>query len=78
MIKHIIVIDTNTWSIPSTTGRPPLAADGHSACVINDHMYIFGGFQDDTEKFGQTVHKLNLITHVWEEVETYVSMINFY
>lgn len=70
-ILHCFDVDSLTWTIPPTTGKPPLAADGHSACVINDYMYIFGGFQDDTEKFGQTVHRLNLNILEWEEVETY-------
>lgn len=29
----------------------PSPRDGHSACVINDRMYIFGGFEDQVRLF---------------------------
>lgn len=41
-------------------------------------MYIYGGFQDDTEKFGHTLHRVNLNTFVWEDIETFVSVINVF
>ena len=36
------------WSIVSIRGRLiPSARDGHSACLIDKKMFIFGGFDDD-------------------------------
>ena len=29
------------------TGIIPGARDGHSACVINDRMFIFGGYEEN-------------------------------
>ena len=38
---------TCQWSIVATISTViPAARDGHSACVINNRMYIFGGFED--------------------------------
>lgn len=68
---HCFDIDTYTWTVPTTHGRPPLAADGHSACIINNFMYLFGGFENDTEKFTRTVHRLSLQTFEWEVVDTF-------
>ena len=28
----------------AVTGQIPMARDGHSACVIDDDMYIYGGY----------------------------------
>ncbi len=32
------------WSILKTNGQKPEGRDGHSACVANSSMYIFGGY----------------------------------
>ena len=37
---------TLEWSQPEVHGQLPGARDGHSACVINNVMYIFGGYED--------------------------------
>ena len=35
------------WCRPRVQGMIPGARDGHSACVINGAMYIFGGYEED-------------------------------
>lgn len=34
---------TNTWSQPKSKGDNPAAREGHSAAIIGQKLYIFGG-----------------------------------
>ena len=34
------------WSIIEASGSIPPARDGHSACVIDEKIYIFGGYEE--------------------------------
>ena len=34
------------WNRPLVSGDIPGARDGHSACVIRDKMFVFGGFEE--------------------------------
>ncbi|XP_047994369.1 kelch domain-containing protein 3-like [Leguminivora glycinivorella] len=67
----LTVFDTRTleWSTPTVSGMIPFAKDGHSACIINNKMYIFGGFEYLTDQYSQEVHCLNLDTFKWQLVE---------
>ena len=38
-----------TWSKPKVNGKPPAARDGHSACVIESRIYIFGGYEEEVK-----------------------------
>lgn len=53
------------WTIPIASGNAPRAKDGHSACIINNKMYIFGGFEYLAEHYSKEVHCLNLDTLHW-------------
>lgn len=64
---------THMWSQPKVHGEVPGARDGHSACVINNCMYIFGGYEEDTDMFSQDVHVLDLKTMEWKYVKAKVS-----
>ncbi|KAL1414149.1 hypothetical protein MTO96_000968 [Rhipicephalus appendiculatus] len=57
--------DTNTltWSRPKVCGHVPGARDGHSACVMGNRMYVFGGFEEQADRFSQDVHYLDLGHH---------------
>jgi len=55
------------------TGMKPGPRDGHSATVVDDAMYIFGGFEDDTERFSQDVYRLCLKSMTWTHVLTHGS-----
>ena len=63
--------DTKTleWTTPAVTGMVPYAKDGHSACVIANKMYIFGGFEYLTDQYSQEVHCLNLDTMQWSYID---------
>ncbi|KAH8028624.1 hypothetical protein HPB51_017842 [Rhipicephalus microplus] len=66
--------DTNTltWSRPKVCGHVPGARDGHSACVMGNRMYVFGGFEEQADRFSQDVHYLDLDTMLWQYVPTRV------
>lgn len=61
---------SQTWSRPAVRGIKPAARDGHSATISNGKMYIFGGFEDDIDRFSQDIHVLNLQTFSWDFVLT--------
>lgn len=49
--------DTNThlWSKPKVYGNIPGARDGHSACVINNCMWIFGGYEEEVKYWSNEI-----------------------
>lgn len=58
-------------------GEIPQHRDFHTACVLYDNMYIFGGRSDEMGQFHsnsdiycQKVYSLNLNTQVWTKIET--------
>ncbi|XP_059488640.1 kelch domain-containing protein 3 [Neocloeon triangulifer] len=61
---------TRSWTAPVVTGQVPNARDGHSACVLGHCMYIFGGFEEEFDRFTQDVYCLDLTTMQWHFVRT--------
>lgn len=53
------------WSRPDVSGNVPGARDGHSACVIGHSMYIFGGYEEDEDRFSNDIHQYNFHTKTW-------------
>ena len=37
------------------TGQVPMARDGHSACVIDDSMYIYGGYVESAHQVSRAL-----------------------
>lgn len=68
----LFCFDTKTlqWSRPQVTGIIPAARDGHSACIINHCMYVFGGFEEEMDRFSQDVHALDFHTMRWSYIIT--------
>lgn len=73
----VLDIGTLSWSRPKTTGAAPLPRSLHSATLIGDKMYIFGGWVPlivdnfTCEKEWQctnTLAVLDLKTMTWEQV----------
>lgn len=75
----LLDIDTMSWSKPCTRGRAPLPRSLHSATMVNNKMYVFGGWvplvvndsKATTErewKCTNTLAVLNLDTMTWENV----------
>ena len=53
------------WEKPDVSGQVPGARDGHSAVVIRNQMFIFGGYEEEVGLFSQDVYSLNLNTLIW-------------
>ena len=56
-------------------GELPLARDGHSCTVIGHCMYLFGGYEEESMAFSNTVYSLNLITYSWTKCKSKVCMM---
>jgi len=59
------------------TGIIPAARDGHSACIINHCMYVFGGFEEEMDRFSQDVHALDFRTMRWSYIITQVKFHHY-
>jgi N-acetylneuraminic acid mutarotase len=59
------------WARVKTTGPSPSARNGHSACLYNGFMYIFGGRNNDNKKLND-LWKYDILKQEWTEI----SMIN--
>lgn len=70
--------ETLTWSRPKATGMVPAARDGHTACIINNRMYVFGGYEEGIERFSNDVYYLDLATMKWHYVMASVSFATFF
>ncbi|XP_054153546.1 kelch domain-containing protein 3-like [Oppia nitens] len=53
---------------PKVSGRIPGARDGHTAVSIDNKMYIFGGYEELTERFSNDIYVLDMTTFVWKYV----------
>jgi len=60
---------TKEWSRPAVSGGLPGARDGHSACVLKDAMYIFGGYEEELDRFSNEIHEFNFLTNIWTLIE---------
>ena len=47
IIAHIIIIESNSWTINDSRGRGPLARCYHQAWFDDPHYYIHAGKQSD-------------------------------
>ncbi|KAI1284994.1 Kelch domain-containing protein 3 [Halotydeus destructor] len=70
-VVYIYDVHEKKWIKPQVGGTKPGSRDGHSATIVNSAMYIFGGFEDDSERFSQDIYRLNLRTMVWTHVLTH-------
>ncbi|XP_060844195.1 kelch domain-containing protein 3 [Rhopalosiphum padi] len=61
---------TLKWTKPTVYGNVPVPRDGHSACIIQNCMYIFGGFQEHPSLFASDLYMLNFHSMVWSIVKT--------
>lgn len=75
----LLDVDTMTWSKPQTRGRAPLPRSLHSSTMVNNKMYVFGGWvplvADDSKttierewKCTNTLAVLNLDTLAWQNI----------
>jgi len=66
--NHLFTFCTNTyqWTKPGVEGDIPGERDGHSAAIIGNYMYVFGGYEEIIERFGQDVYRLDLSSYAWK------------
>lgn len=57
------------WCFVKVEGPLPNARDGHSACVIHNKMYIFGGYEEEVDRFSNEIHTLDFKTLSWSPVK---------
>ncbi|CAG9537157.1 unnamed protein product [Cercopithifilaria johnstoni] len=58
------------WSVIPYDGEAPPARDGHSAVVVGDLMFMFGGFEEESQRFSQETFAYNFKQRKWYEVKT--------
>ncbi|CAH6722113.1 kelch repeat-containing protein 1 [[Candida] jaroonii] len=62
-------IGSSKWNQINTTGNIPLPINEHSACIINDCLYVYGG-NDFSGIIYNSLYVLNLHSLVWSKLTT--------
>ncbi len=65
IIQIFYYLETHLWSIVDDSGEKPDGRDGHSATVIRDSMYLFGGFVQRVKRFSNDIYEFNFLTATW-------------
>ncbi|EFJ04633.1 hypothetical protein SELMODRAFT_432234 [Selaginella moellendorffii] len=64
----------NTWGKPNVFGDVPAPREGHSASLIGDNLFVFGGCWKSSdpseEEYYNDLHVLNTNTFVWKKIST--------
>ncbi|CEG43782.1 Kelch repeat-containing proteins [Plasmopara halstedii] len=58
----------SNWTKLSTSGRRPPVRSGHSSLVVDDMMYVFGGYNDGN--CHNDIYAFDLVRHHWLQIET--------
>ncbi|GMH13152.1 hypothetical protein Nepgr_014993 [Nepenthes gracilis] len=61
-------LQTCTWSILKTYGKPPVSRGGQSVTLVGSSLVIFGG-QDANRSLLNDLHLLDLETMTWDEID---------
>ncbi|CAI9102179.1 OLC1v1000405C3 [Oldenlandia corymbosa var. corymbosa] len=69
MQVKVFDLQTCSWSILKTYGKPPVSRGGHSVTVVGTSLVIFGG-QDAKRSLLNDLHILDLETMTWDEIDT--------
>lgn len=66
----VIDIVQPCWAeVVGTTGASPSPRDGHAATVLENAMFIFGGFQDVFGSYDNFVYRFDFITWSWTHIQ---------
>ncbi|PAA60229.1 hypothetical protein BOX15_Mlig015794g1, partial [Macrostomum lignano] len=65
------------WTIHSGSGQVPPSRDGHSACVVDNRMFIFGGFTA-AEEYENQVYCCDLINLQWTRIRAVLVSVAFF
>ncbi|RWS28739.1 kelch domain-containing protein 3-like protein [Leptotrombidium deliense] len=65
--SNIVYFDTCTlqWVVPEVTGEIPEGRRSHSAFVLNDKLYIFGGYNGDIKQHYNDLYCFNPAKNSW-------------
>ncbi|CAJ0582460.1 unnamed protein product, partial [Mesorhabditis spiculigera] len=69
-LLHQFDPETLKWTLVSTSGYPPPARDGHTAVVSGHRMYVFGGFEEELQRFSQDTYSFDFLTKTWSKLTT--------
>lgn len=67
---HVLDLKSLKWSQPETTGHKPEARNGHSATLVDHHMYIIGGWFGRGTFASNDVYILDLTRLHWRLCQT--------
>lgn len=59
---------TSRWQQVETTGTRPPPVNEHSACVVSDKLYVYGG-NDFSGQIYDVLYALDLKTYVWAKLD---------
>nr|APO15848.1 ring-finger protein [Sesuvium portulacastrum] len=65
---RVFDLQTATWSILKTYGKPPVSRGGHSVTLVGSSLVIFGG-QNANRTLLNDLHLLDLETMTWDEFD---------
>ncbi|XP_074312254.1 acyl-CoA-binding domain-containing protein 4-like isoform X1 [Silene latifolia] len=65
---RVFDLQTSTWEILKTYGKPPVSRGGHSVTLVGSSLVIFGG-QNANRSLLNDLHLLDLETMTWDEFE---------
>ena len=60
-LLYVYLLGKHIWNIVNINTELPDGRDGHSACVVKDSMYIFGGYVQKTKKFSNDMYEFNFL-----------------
>ena len=58
------------WRKVEIDGFIPPSRDGHTAVIWNNQMFVFGGFEEDSQRFSQETYVFDFGTATWREMHT--------
>lgn len=61
-------IDKDKWKLQKTNGDIPYGRNGHTSTVVNDKMYVIGGWLGEGDVASDEVYTLDLVDYTWLKV----------
>jgi len=65
---YLYDIVKENWSVKPSTGEVPRERNGHSASILNDKMYIVGGWLGTGVFASDEVFELDLLNFSWKKI----------
>ena len=70
---HVLDVTCFAWSRPAWCGTAPIEREGHTASVVGDRVYVFGGTwvdDDSNSVYLNDLHVLDADTVTWAQPAT--------